>query len=149
MKKLFLALLLSAATLCVLLTGCGGGKTPTSDDPSILESDADRVEYLRELGWKVDEVPIDVFEFQLPETLEEPYLSYNAIQLPQGFDLGQYCGESVTRYSYAVLNHPKRETGVQADLYLCDGVPIAGSIFCPGVNGFIEPLIQTSSDADD
>ena len=150
MKKLFLALLLSAATLCVLLTACGGdGKTSASDGPSILESNADRVNYLRELGWEVDEELIESDEFQLPETLQEPYLSYNAFQLRQGFDLEPYCGETVTRYTYAVLNHPKRQTNVQANLYLCGGIPIAGDIFGPGANGFQEPLIQTSSDADD
>ncbi|MBR3570015.1 MAG: ABC transporter substrate-binding protein [Oscillibacter sp.] len=34
MKKLLLALVLSAAMLCALLTGCGGGETPAPDAPS-------------------------------------------------------------------------------------------------------------------
>jgi hypothetical protein len=94
------------------------------------------------LGWEVDDEPIETYEFLLPATLEEPYLSYNALQLPQGFDLGAHCGEAVSRYTYAVKNHPNREAGVQANLYLCGGIPVAGDIFCPGANGFQEALIQ-------
>ncbi|MBQ9493313.1 MAG: DUF4830 domain-containing protein [Oscillibacter sp.] len=112
------------------------------ENARVLESNADRVGYLRELGWEVEEEPVETYEFLLPETLTEPYLSYNALQLPQGFDLGPYCGRNVSRYTYAVTNHPDRDRGVQANLYLCDGVPVAGDIFCPGANGFQEALVQ-------
>lgn len=108
----------------------------------VLETNAERVAYLRELGWEVDEEPVETYEFLLPATLEEPYLSYNALQLPQGFDLNPHCGETVSRYTYAVTNHPNRDKGVQANLYLCNGIPVAGDIFCPGANGFQEALVQ-------
>lgn len=125
-------------------------KSPSGADsvPLMLATNAERVAYLRGLGWEVKEEPIETFEFQLPDALEEPYLSYNALQLPQGFDLGPHCGQTVSRYTYAVTNHPDRETGVQANLYLCDGVPIAGDIFCPGANGFQEALIQARRDGE-
>ncbi|MBQ6206052.1 MAG: ABC transporter substrate-binding protein, partial [Oscillospiraceae bacterium] len=41
MKKLLLALLLSAATLCALLTGCGGGNSPANADDSASAQSAD------------------------------------------------------------------------------------------------------------
>lgn len=145
LKTLILILAAAAAALAFFMMKVS--PLPRSDEaPLVLETNADRVEYLRGLGWEVKEEPIETFEFTLPATLEEPYLSYNALQLPQGYDLGPHCGKNVLRCTYAVTNHPDRETGVQANLYLCDGVPIAGDIFCPGANGFQEALIQAPRD---
>ena len=106
-----------------------------------LTGNVQRVEYLRSLGWEVEEEPIETLQFLFPEKLEEPYLSYNELQLPQGFDLRECLGRQVSRYTYAVLNHPSRAEGVQANLYLCEGVPAAGDLFCPGSGGFQDPLI--------
>lgn len=119
---------------------------PQDDASPVLETNAERVAYLRELGWEVVEEPVETYEFLLPAALEEPYLSYNALQLPQGFDLNPHCGETVSRYTYAVTNHPNRDRGVQANLYLCNGIPVAGDIFCPGANGFQEALVQAPRD---
>jgi len=137
-----LIILLAAAMVALAFLIMRTPPTAPDEEARILETNADRVAYLRELGWEVEEEPVETYEFLLPETLEEPYLSYNALQLPQGYDLGPHCGESVSRYTYAVTNHPDRDKGVQANLYLCNGIPVAGDIFCPGANGFQEALVQ-------
>ena len=137
-----LAVILIAAVIAVAVLTMRTAPSGPADAAPVLETNAERVAYLQELGWDVQEEPVETFDFVLPATLEEPYLSYNALQLPQGFDLGPHCGKSVSRYTYAVTNYPGRDRGVQANLYLCDGIPIAGDIFCPGANGFQEPLIQ-------
>ena len=140
LKTLIILLVAAMAAIAFLIM-----RVPpvTQEEASpVLETNAERVAYLRELGWEVDEEPVETYEFLLPATLEEPYLSYNALQLPQGFDLNPHCGETVSRYTYAVTNHPNRDKGVQANLYLCNGIPVAGDIFCPGANGFQEALVQ-------
>lgn len=137
-----LVLLLGAAIAAVAFFALRVPPSRSDEAPVVLETNADRVEYLRALGWEVEEEPIETYEFLLPAAPEEPYLSYNALQLPQGFDLTPHYGEAVSRYTYAVKNHPNRETGVQANLYLCGGIPVAGDIFCPGANGFQEALVQ-------
>ena len=140
-----LALMLGVAAAAVLLGVLflrGGGGEGEAAAP-VLRNNADRVAYLRELGWEVEEEPLESFRFLLPEPLEEPFLSYNALQIPQGFDLGDYCGQQVERYTYAVTNYPDRPSGVQANLYLCEGRPVAGDLFCPGANGFQEMLIRS------
>lgn len=114
----------------------------------VLSSNVQRVAYLRSLGWEVEEEPIETLQFLLPETLEEPYLSYNELQLPQGFDLSACCGKQIARYTYAVTNHPSRAQGVQANLYLCEDTPAAGDIFCPGAQGFQTPLIAPAEGED-
>ena len=104
------------------------------------ETNAQRVEYLRNCGWEVVEEPVETFQFLLPEELEEPYLSYNDLQLSQGFDLRPYCGRQLARYTYTLTNYPDRPEGVQANLYVCDGQIVAGDVFCPGAGGFQEAL---------
>ena len=141
-----LILLLVAAMAAVAFLIMRVPPLPQEDAAPVLETNAERVAYLRGLGWEVEEEPVETYEFLLPAALEEPYLSYNALQLPQGFDLNPHCGETVSRYTYAVTNHPNRDKGVQANLYLCNGIPVAGDIFCPGANGFQEALVQAPRD---
>ena len=141
-KKIFWAILILAAA--VFIGACvrnrfGAG---TPEAMPLLETNADRVAYLAGLGWEVREEPIETLQFRIPEVLEEPYLSYNALQIPQGFDLSRHRGEAAERYTYAVTNYPGRPEGVQVNLYLCGGVPAAGDILCPGADGFQEPMIR-------
>ncbi len=121
------------------------GREPESEPLPQLPGNLQRVAYLRSLGWEVAEEPIETLQFLFPDALEEPYLSYNELQLQQGFDLSDCCGRQISRYTYAVANHPSRSEGVQANLYLCDDVPVAGDIFCPGADGFQSPLIAVQS----
>ncbi len=125
-----------AAALC-LPTLLGEDEAPASLPG---ETNAQRVEYLRNCGWEVVEEPVETFQFLLPEELEEPYLSYNDLQLSQGFDLRPYCGRQLARYTYTLTNYPDRPEGVQANLYVCDGQIVAGDVFCPGAGGFQEAL---------
>ena len=81
--------------LLILLTG----QNPTDSDVPRLTNNSERVAYLQSLGWEVDSEPLETLQFLFPETLEEPYLSYNELQLSQGFDLTEHCGKQVTRYT--------------------------------------------------
>lgn len=106
-----------------------------------LDSNADRVAYLESMGWQVEAEPVETLQFLLPEKLEEPYLTYNELQDAQGFDLSVCCGKQVARYTYTVTNYPGRADGVQANLYVCEGQPVAGDILCAGADGFQDPLV--------
>lgn len=136
-----LAFLLLLAAALILLPRAFG-------DPgkglSAQTNDA-RVAYLHDLGWKVLPKPIETLRFRLPDELEEPYLSYNALQREQGFDLASHCGHTVERCTYAVSNYPGRPQGCQADLYLCGGEIIGGDIVCTGEDGFMAPLAYPQS----
>ena len=140
-KKAVAAVIFMGVVMAVLIVLMGRTPEETEEPRPQLTGNAQRVEYLRSLGWEVEEEPIETLQFLFPEKLEEPYLSYNELQLPQGFDLRECLGRQVSRYTYAVLNHPSRAAGVQANLYLCEGVPAAGDLVCPGSGGFQDPLI--------
>ena len=140
-KKLVLGGVLIACVLAAALflpTLLGAEEAPAALPG---ETNAQRVEYLRNCGWEVVEEPVETFQFLL-EKLEEPYASYNDLQLSQGFDLRPYCGRQLARYTYTLTNYPDRPEGVQANLYVCDGQIIGGDIFCPGAGGFQEALLS-------
>lgn len=139
-KKAVAAVIFMGVVMAVLIVLMG--RTPAEEEPAPpqLTTNAERVAYLQSLGWAVEPEPIETLQFLLPATLEEPYLTYNALQLDQGFDLSTCCGKQVSRYTYAITNYPDRTEGVQANLYICEDFPVAGDIFCAGVEGFQDTL---------
>lgn len=117
-----------------------GRPVEEAQEPCLLTTNEDRVEYLAEWGWEVEPEPVETLQFLLGETLEEPYLSYNVLQKSQGFDLARCCGKQVARYTYAVTNYPGDREGVQVNLYVCEGQAVAGDVCCAGADGFRNPL---------
>ncbi len=126
--------------LLILLTGQLSEPEEVPTQPK-LTTNEERVAYLGALGWEVKPEPLETLQFLLPETLGEPHLSYNTLQMAQGFDLSPFCGKQVSRYTYAVTNYPGRSAGVQANLYICEEAPVAGDICCPGSDGFQTTLV--------
>ena len=122
------------------------GRMEENTEPPLLTDNTQRVTYLQSLGWEVKPEPVETLQFLLPDTLAEPYLSYNELQTTQGFDLTPCLGKQVSRYTYTVTNYPDRSEGVQANLYICEDRPVAGDICCPGANGFQEALVRSSED---
>lgn len=106
-----------------------------------LDTNEARLSFLTDLGWQVTEEPLETLQFLLPNPLTLAYLTYNELQLAQGYDLTPYAGAAVTRYTYSVENYPDRTSGVQLNLYLYEDTPIAGDIICPGAEGFQASLV--------
>lgn len=128
-----------AAAALILLTG-RAPEAPEAPQPALADNE-ERVSYLQSLGWEVEPEPVETLQFLLPAKLEEPYLSYNELQLSQGFDLAKCCGKQVARYTYAVTNFPGQAEGVQVNLYVCEDIPVAGDVCSSGAKGFQEPLL--------
>ena len=143
-KKAVLSVLVFGLIMVILILLTGRIQTKAAPVPQLADN-AQRVEYLQSLGWEVDAEPLETLQFLLPETLEEPYLSYNELQMQQGFDHATCLGKQITRYTYQVKNYPDRPEGVQANLYICDELPVAGDLCCPGANGFQTVLIPDES----
>ena len=128
-------------TLVILLIAGGllwRGLSREAEVPeeTVLRDNEDRIAYLKELGWEVDEEPVESMELELPEELTGSYAAYNELQLAQGFDLRDYLGQGVSRWTYQVRNYPDRPEDVQLNLYLCEDRPIAGDIIAGGEGGF-------------
>lgn len=142
-RRRFILPIALAALAVVLTVVLLRGKAPDAENGSQslrANTNDERVAYLASLGWTVDPDPIEMIRLTLPEELVEPYRSYNELQAQQGFDLTPYLGETLERCTYAVTNHPSHTHGCQADLYLRDGVIVAGDIICTGEGGYISTL---------
>ena len=134
---------LIAALVCLLARPSSEAQPKA---PQLLTNE-DRIAYLNAYGWETESEPVETLQFLLPDPLEEPYISYNLLQKSQGFDLEPFRGSHVTRYTYAVTNYPGRSENVQANLYICEGTPVAGDIICTGDNGFQTTLSFPQSTA--
>ena len=111
-------------------------RVPESTQPLLLDSNQDRISYLASWGWEVDSEPLETYQFLIPDPLPEKYADYNQLQKSQGLDLESCLGKAVTRYTYSVLNYPGRDSGVQVNLYVCEGRPAAGDLVASGSDGF-------------
>ena len=136
---------LVGGVVATILAVCGllflfGQEPPPPEEPMLLETNADRLAYLAGWGWEVEEEPVETLQFLLEVPLQEPYLSYNVLQRSQGFDLEEWAGKPLYRYTYSVTNYPGGREGVQVNLYICEGLPVAGDVFCSGAEGFRNPL---------
>lgn len=105
-----------------------------------IRSNDDRAAYLESLGWSVSADPLAVEELLIPETFDDSYQDYLALQTAQGFDLSAYCGKRVKRYTYEISNHPTGETGVQAALLVYKNKIIGGEVLSTSPDGFIHGL---------
>lgn len=114
----------------------GLSREAEAPEETVLRDNEDRIAYLKELGWEVDEEPVESMELELPEELTGSYAAYNELQLAQGFNLRDYLGQGVSRWTYQVRNYPDRPEDVQLNLYLCEDRPIAGDIIAGGEGGF-------------
>lgn len=116
----------------VVLAGCFADKEETI---TLVDTTA-MVEYLQGLGWQVESDPIETLDLQLPQQLTESWGDYAAMQDEQGFPFTDYAGQPIRRYTFRVTNYPGVESGVQANLYLCEDVLIGGDIVATGKGGF-------------
>lgn len=134
-KKAVICVLIMGVVMTALILLVGHRDSQNADMP-LLTDNAQRIAYLESYGWQVEPEPLETLQFLLPNTLTESYLAYNRLQKEQGFDLTGCCGKQVTRYTYALTNYPDRPDGVQLNLYVCENLPVAGDVCCPGADGF-------------
>lgn len=120
------------AAAAVVLAGCFADK----DETITLVDTTAMAEYLQGLGWQVESDPIETLDLQLPQQLTESWGDYAAMQDEQGFPFTDYAGQPIRRYTFRVTNYPGVESGVQANLYLCEDVLIGGDIVATGKGGF-------------
>lgn len=130
-KKKLLAGGITALCCClaaaVILT-LGGRTVTASAEVKHIRSNDDRLAYLNSLGWQVSDQPMATEELLIPEVFDESYSDYLALQLDQGFDLTQYCGKRIKRYTYQILNYPSGDEPVQVALLIYKNRVIGGQV---------------------
>lgn len=102
-------------------------------------------DYIKDYGWKIQENPSEISHITIPSEFDSVYVSYNKIQKNAGFDLEEYKGKTVTRYTYKVFNHKKSlEEDVYVSVILYKDKIIASDISSNGKVPFIYEISNTS-----
>ena len=114
--------------------------SPAPASPKGIKTNEDRIAYLESYGWSVSSDPIAVEELIIPEQFDETYSQYLELQASQGFDLTDYCGKRVKRYTYEITNYPTGESGIQAGLLVYKSTVIGGDVLSAQLGGFIHGL---------
>lgn len=114
-----------------------------------IKTNDDRVKFLEQFGWAVENEPTEEVTVKIPKTFDKVLSSYNNIQLHQGLDLSKYAGKEVNRYTYKVTNYPDYSGEVIANVIIYRGRVIGGDICSSDVDGFIRDFTFPSSDSAD
>ncbi len=113
----------------------------TSTGVSLSAKNEDEIlKFVSYYGWEVDKEPIEVRDVIIPETFDEVYDNYNAIQYEQGFDLKKYAGQRVKRWTYVVRNYPDtspEDDYIRINLLVSDGSVIGGDVCSVKLDGFM------------
>ena len=108
-----------------------------------IKTNDDRIAFLKQFGWEVEEKPIEIVEIQISEEFDDVYKNYNKYQKELGLDLELYKGKRVKRYTYKVLNHPRSgQDEVRANILIYENQVIAGDIMTTAIDGFMHSLIR-------
>lgn len=123
----------AAVVVCGVLTaavvlGTRGAAVSASASPKGVRTNEDRVAYLESFGWMVSPEAVSVEELRIPEEFDETYTQYLELQKSQGFDLTEYQGKRVKRYTYQLTNYPNQTEPVQIALLVYKNRVVGGQI---------------------
>ena len=139
--------LLAFGVLALIVVGACfflGGAKPEKAPEISCGTNEERVAYLQSFGWTVDPQPTETREVLIPEQFSEVYVTYNVMQIAQGFDLKPYAGATCTQYRYHITNYPD-EPEVYATMLVHGEILIGGDIACAEVDGFMHGFAKDSA----
>lgn len=143
-KKVILPVFGLTVVVCaVVLFRCflpfGGEKNAVESVGKNIGGSSQVLSFISSFGWEVDEEPDEVREVIIPAEFDDVYENYNAIQLKQGYDLRNYAGERVKRWTYTVRNYPDyTDTDcIKINVLVFDGEVIGGDVCSVRLDGFM------------
>lgn len=100
----------------------------------------ERIAFLSQFGWEVNEDPLEVCEVIIPSAFDETYEKYNEIQKNQNLDLEKYKGVRAKRWTYEIKNYPgygSQSSTIRANILVFEGNVIGGDVCSVELNGFM------------
>ncbi len=152
-KKSFAGLLALGAVCAAVILLCTDAETPVKataaeNTPELNYNAADsaeRLAFISQFGWEVCDEPLEVREVIIPEEFDEVYENYNSLQLSQGFDLSEFCGKRVKRWTYAVNNYPgvpENDGTVRINMLVYKNAVIGGDVCSIKLDGFMHGFMK-------
>lgn len=139
-KAVFLVVFTIVTVICLFVLAKESKETGKDTNINLKAStQEERVNFLSQFGWEIDEEPVEVCEVIIPDEFDETYTSYNEIQKKQGFDLTAYAGKRVKRWTYCIKNYAGYENKdfIRVNILVYDGVVIGGDVCSLELDGFM------------
>lgn len=139
-KLLFSVLAVIIIVILALIFGLPSrNESMTTMANTKLKNEAQILEFVKGMGYTIDESTLTSKEAVLPRQFDETYEKYNELQKSCGFDLEKYKGKTVTIYTVEASNHPDSDC-VLVELMLCKNKLIGGSVYTKELDGFMHGL---------
>lgn len=103
-----------------------------------IKTNEDRVNFLSQFGWEVDETPLESEKVTIPGEFDAVFVEYNKMQKTQGLDLSKYKRKDVMRYTYVVENYDGYDGKVYANILVYKNRVIGGDICSAASDGFVQ-----------
>ena len=137
-KKVMMILGAVAAVILALILMLGGNQPEAAPTASAaMDSNEQRIQFLRDLGWEVNPQPVESGKVKIPKDTSSVYERYNNLQKSQGYDLSQFAGKKVMRYVYQVTNEGSASAPIYATMLISGGKMIGGDMTDTGAGGKI------------
>lgn len=147
-KMILLVAAIAAAAAVLVIINSNRAQAESSQTDSTLNfsasTDEERLAFISQLGYTVEEEPVSVGEVLIPENFDEVYTQYNELQLKSGFDLSDYKGCTVKKWTFRVTNYSEYENSdaIRLTLLIYKGKVIGGDICSTEFDGFMQPLFE-------
>lgn len=133
-----LALSFSAlAALMVFIPSASKTQTISGISYANIYTNSDRVNFISQFGWTVDQEPIEEIAVTVPSEFDSVYESYNDLQRAQGLNLLKYRGKEIVRYTYEITNYADFDGTVYINLLVSKNKIIGGDICSADGKSFV------------
>jgi hypothetical protein len=145
-KKKIAIVFAAVLILIIGLVALFGGEdaAPTVSTAVSVDSNNDRISFLKDFGWEVTTSPKESSQVRIPQESSPVFQRYNELQKSQGYDLSPYAGETIMRYVYQVNNYPGASEPVYATLLIRKNQIIGGDITDTSAKGKIQGFKKTA-----
>ncbi len=136
-----IALLISLSVVFFLVSSNDNPVGNDSEISSKASNEEERIAFLSQFGWEINEDPIEVSEVIIPSEFNDTYSAYNELQKKQSMDLVPYKGQRVKKWVYEVKNYPDypAESGcIRATMLIYEGMVIGGDVSSIELDGFMQ-----------
>jgi len=149
-KVALLLIFVVVTVISLFILSRDSAQTGKGDNVTIKASThQERMAFLSQFGWEIDEEPVEVREVIIPEEFDDTYTAYNEIQKNQGFDLTVYAGMRVKRWTYTVKNYTGYENKecIHANILVYDGLVVGGDVCSVELDGFMHGFQMPRNDS--
>lgn len=138
----FMAVFCAAIALVFVLMPTSVGDVLNNGVSARVKDQNAMVSFLKSFGYSSDEKAIQIEEVIIPATFDEKYVKYNEMQKISGFNLEEYAGKTVKKYTFRLREYPDTKDEVIANILVYNDRVIGGDISSTTFGGFQHGFVK-------